>query len=608
MCRAICATFVLLAVAVPLSLPSAEIKGSDTSAASLLPESVVFYAETASTSDLLSGVLDHPHRQKFEDLPLYQKWLKSEERTQMMFGVQFLETQLGVSWRSAIEKLGAGGIYFAFDGASQGVAILVKTDDKAFLEKTLDTLVNLARVDAAGNGRPDPFQSVDYRGVQAYRADEVRFAAVEEWLLLTTSNALGKSIIDNVLDGSKQSLSQNDRFQAALETRPHTSLAWAYADLATLRSAGVAEPLLGGKSPDPAAELLFGGVLSTLLKTPFATAQLMPEEGSLALAISLPHDPSWTPAEREFFFGPQHQGVAPPEIALPETILEVRAYRGVSGMWLHGPDLFNEKVNADLAKTNSDLSTLFGGRPFAEEILGALGGGLRLVVVHEPSSVSNAASAALKLPSFAAVARLKDPKSSQRPLRIAFQTAVGFINLTGAEQGRPPLEIETERRDGRTLLTARYSPEDFATDGDGDNANENDNEAMMAAAGSSVLLSISPTVAFADETVVFASTRSLANQILDRLPAISEAGTDTSFPISNTAVRLQAAPLRAILAENRERLISNNMLEKGHNRATAVREVEVLLTLLEFFEQGDASLQVDEDQLKLSIRLTPVGE
>lgn len=605
MCRKLCATFVLLAIAIPATLPAAKqpaakSTATDVSAAQLLPDSVVLYAETTSTGDLLDGVLDHPHREKFEAFPPYQKWLKSEGRKQLMFGVSFLEAQLGLPWRVAIEKLGTGGVYFALDGASEGVAILVKTDDEAFLKKTLDTLVNLARADASGKGNSDPFQSTDYRGVQAYRADEVRFAVVKEWLVLTSSDTLGKSIIDRILDGSKRSLAQNARFQAARASRHPSPIAWAYADLASIRAAGVAEELLGGKARDPAAELLFGGVLSTLHKTPFATAQLTSKAGALDLALRLPHDPSWTPVEREFFFGPSDHGAAPPEIALPETILEVSAHRDVSGMWLHGPDLFNERVNAGLAKTNSDLSTLFGGRPFAEEILGALDGGVRFVVVHEHSSKPQATSAALKLPAFAAIARLKDPSSSQRPLRIAFQTAVGFINLTGAERGRPPLEIETERRDGRTLLTASYSPEDFIVDGD---------DKTMMAAGSSVLLSISPTVAFSGDTIVIASTRSLAIQLLDRLPEITETTeVKKSYPISNTAVSLQAAPLRKALSENRERLIANNMLEKGHDRALAVHEVDVLLTLLKFFEQGNASLQVDEDQLQLSIRLTPVGE
>jgi len=270
-------------------------------------------------------------------------------------------------------------------------------------------------------------------------------------------------------------------------------------------------------------------------------------------------------------------------------------------MWLHGPDLFNEEINAGLAKANSDLSTLFGGRPFAEEILGALDGGLRFVVVREPSSARKSAPNALQLPGFAAVARLKDPAASQRPLRIAFQTAVGFANLTGAQQGRPPLELETERHDGKTLLTAYYSPGDFAEGAD---------EMEMAAGRAGMLLSLSPTVAFAGNSVVLASTRSLAEGLLERLSAdaqdLQPTGDDTTM--ANSALRLRAAPLRTTLSENRERLISNNMLEKGHDRAAAIREVDGLLTLLEFFEQGIASLRVHEDQLQFSVRLTPAEE
>ena len=601
MCRIFLATFALLAIAIPNSLPAAKSSPSDISAPQLLPASVVLYAEIPSAGELLGKVLDHPHRQQFESFPPYQKWLESNDRAQLMLGVRFLEAQLGMPWRQAIEKLGAGGVYFALDGVSESVAILVKSSDKTFLSKAHDTLVNLARVDNLGKGKPDPFHSLDYRGIETLRVDELRFAVVKQWLVLTSSDRLGKSIIDTLLDGPKRSLAQTDRFLAALASRSHSPLAWAYADLATIRSAGVAQPLLGGKSHDPAAEILFGGVLSTLHKTPFATAQLTSKNDSLDLDLFTPHDPSWTPAERDFFFGPQHHSVAPPEVALSETILEFCAYRSISQMWLHGPDLFNEEINAGLAKANSDLSTLFGGRAFAEEILGALDGGIRVLVAREPSKQSTISATDLQLPGFAAVARLKNPSDSQRPLRIAFQTAVGFFNLTGAEKGQPPLEIETERSDGRTFLTARYSPEDFILEGDG--------ETMKKAEGSSTLLSLSPTVAFAGDTIVLSSTRTLATKILDNLPSIAESSkAKVNFPITNTALRLYAAPLLTSLSENRERLISNNMLEKGHSRDAAGQEVDTILALVKFFEQGSASLQVKKDQLQLSIRLTPVEE
>jgi len=278
-----------LILVVPVSLSAEEF-----AAARLLPESVVIYAEAPFAGDSLGDLLDHPQRQKIEALPKYQEWLEGEERRQLMMGVRFIEAQLGMPWRRAIEKLGEGGVYFALDGASRSIAILVKSDDAAFLKKSHDTLLDLVRADGAEKRKSDPLKSIDYRGVQAFRADNIRFAISGKWLILASSDALGKSIIDHILDDSERSLAQNDRFRTAHASRGAAPLAWAYADLATIRSAGIAKPLLGGKASDPGAELIFGGVLNTLHNAPFATVELTSEGSSIDLALTLPHDPSWT--------------------------------------------------------------------------------------------------------------------------------------------------------------------------------------------------------------------------------------------------------------------------------------------------------------------------
>ncbi len=586
-------------LSLPLLLPTPESIAEPT-AAQLLPSSVVLYADTTSSADLLSVVLDHPLREKLESLPQYQQWRKGEDYRKLSMVVKLMEAQLKTPWRPALEELGAGGIHFALDGASQSPVVLVKSDDEVLLEKAKNAIVNLALMGAAGNRKTKPFKSVDYRGVEAYRSQKAHFAIVDKWLILTNSDEVGKNIIDRMLDGSEDSLADDKQFQTALANRPTNARAWAYVDLNTIRTAGVAERLLGGKSQNPGAELILGGVLETLHQTPFATANLTAAEDSVALAVNVPHDANWIPEKREFFFGPEHGSPAPPPIALPETVLEARAYRGVSGMWLHGPDLFNDEVNAQLAKANSNLSTLFGGKPFAEEILGALDGELRLVVVREEHNDGMIADSAVKLPGIAAIARLKDPASTQRSLRIAFQTAVGFANLIGAQQGRPPLELETQRSDGRVLLSAAYSPEDLV----------GDEQMEMAASGAGVLLQLSPTVGFAEDSIVLASTRSLAIQVLNQVAAGPQESkiASTISGVTNSALQIHAEPLRQTLAENRERLITNNMLEKGHDRAAAVGEIDGLLTILEFFERGDANLTVDDDQLELSVRLTAAKE
>ena len=584
------------------ALISAQQAAAQEAAAHFLPESVVIYAETAPSGDLLAATLTHPLRAKLEEFPPYQQWSSSDERAELMFAVRYVEAQLGTPWRPAIEKLAAGGIAFAVDGATEGVAILVKSDDADFLARTRDTLLKMARADAAEKGNPEPFKTGTYRGIQAYRADDLRFAVVKDWLVLVSSDELGKAIVDRLLDGDGQSLADSQKYQQAIAERSDDALAWIYADLTTIREAGVVKELLGGQASDPGAELLFGGVLNALHHAPFATAQLTSDRGAFELSMAVPHDSAQLPLARQFFFGPQQQGFAPAQLSLPETLLEIRAYRGISRMWLHGPDLFDEEVNADLAKANSDLSTLFGGRPFAEEILGALDGQLQLLAVRENSTGVPAGPGSIHLPGFAAVGQLKEPGQDQRPLRIAFQTAIGFINLTGVQEGRPPLELETQRSNGRTLLSASFAAEDLL-DADSD---------QQMAPGAASLLALSPTLGFVDDAVVIASTRSLAEQLLDALEARASAvprnANTSGAPRANTAIRLQAAPLRAVLAENRERLVAQNMLEKGHNRQEAEGEIDALLGLLDCVDKAELALMTSSDRLELKFHVAPVAE
>lgn len=581
------------------TLPTS-VRAAALDATEILPSTVVIYAETTSAEQLLSAVLDHPQRRKVEALPKFQEWLASDDYRRMSMGVKFVESQLGTTWRRAIETIGAGGLHFAVDGKTQGVALIVQSDDVAILEKAETTLVNLSQLAASGNNGGDRLRSVNYRGVTAYRAKEIRFAVVGNWLMITNSSELGKEILDRLLDGASGSLAEEATFRSAHATKPEDAYAWAFANLKPLRSAGVAKKLLGGKSENPGAELILGGVLNTLHKTPYVTAQLASGNQAIELSVAMPHDHAWTPEHRLFFFGSDQLESAPPELALPDTIAEVRAHRGVSGMWLHGPELFNEEINAKLAKANSDLSTVFGGRPFAEEILGSLDGGLRFVAVREPNSQVNADKSAIRLPGFAAIARLTDPPATQRSLRIAFQTAVGFANLTGAQAGRPPLELETQRSANKILLTASYLP-DEASDGA---------EMKMVTSGVGALANLSPTLGFANDSIVIASTRSLATKLLDRLSAIDEPdlGTSSSEAVLNSAVRIRSAALHATLAENRDRLIANNMLEKGHDRATAAQEIDGLLMLLECVDQGNLALHVHDDQLELTVTLAAAQE
>ena len=59
--------------------------------------------------------------------------------------------------------------------------------------------------------------------------------------------------------------------------------------------------------------------------------------------------------------------------------------------------------------------------------------------------------------------------------------------------------------------------------------------------------------------------------------------------------------LEQLLQDNREQLIAQNMLEKGHGRSAAEGEIDGLLTLLSFVEDARLQLRSSDDQLTLTV-------
>ena len=118
----------------------------------------------------------------------------------------------------------------------------------------------------------------------------------------------------------------------------------------------------------------------------------------------------------------------------------------------------------------------------------------------------------------------------------------------------------------------------------------------------------SPTVAFAGEHLVVASTTGLANELVAKLAAVEGDASvapddDATDAVVNSSVKLAVGPIRETLAANREHLINQNMIEEGHDRAAAEREIDGLLTLLGFVREVAAELVHDDATLRLNLEL-----
>ena len=503
-----------------------------------------------------------------------------------MLGLRFVEAQLGMKWQQALEDLSAGGAYLAFDAETQGVALLIKAAGSDQLSRIKDKVISLARKDAESKGKPDPFQEKTYRSLTAYGTGQGGFYTYQDWLVLINKSELGKSIADALLDGRSHSLATNDHFQMEREAKSPNALAWGFVQTEPFRHSddeGLRK-LFSGQADDPGGELILGGLLEALKQTPTLSASILARERSVALQVQVPFERSSVAEEREHFFGARGEGEVKTVLNVPGSLGSIAVYRNVAEMWLRAGDLFDGRVNDNLAQADATLTTLFSGKDFAEDILGALQPEFQIIAVRQEFPEDRPIPA-IKIPAFAILAEMIDPETTAPEFRRIFQSFIGFLNIVGAMEGNPQLDLGFGEVAGGELISATFVP---------DVGEEADRQARIQ-------FNFSPTLAYSKDRLVLASSVDLARSM-----ATAEADEVQRDPDEkiNSLIEIKANQLRHVLDDNRSHLIAQNMLKEGHTRDEAEHQIATLLAILDLFERASLQLKTSTSQLTFELELT----
>lgn len=558
--------------------------GDERTPADLLPQTTMAFLEMPRPDEFLPIVEQHRLVKRLMSLSPVQAAMQKDEYVAFRGVLALVEVQIELPWREVVRRGLGGGLAIAFDQKTGGVVLLAKTTDGSTHAKFAEVITNLVALDAQNKAKDNPVAVSQYREQKVYSVEHLWFAAVADWVVATNRRELHDQIVDRILDESNESLAENPQFAEARKAANPSAVVWGYVNVAAVRDAGLASQAFVERTENPLAEILLGGIVSTLRQTPYVTADFVVRDDGIRISASAPHDRSWAGDLREHYFGPQGLGAAPPHLNVDDAILSIGTYRDASAMWLRAGDLLDEQANEQLAKADSDLSKMFAGKDFGEDVLGAFEPTLRLVLTRQTFAEGQPAPA-IKLPAFALVADLKDSAESQPELRRTFQSLIGFFNIVGAMNGQPQLDLSTEKLEGIELVTASHVEDKKATDPKKLRINYN----------------FSPSVAFADGRFVLASTKELA-VALAKAPASTGAAEDVSR-VANSRAELRFDALREALADNREHLIAQNMLEKGHSRAVADEEIGVLLDIAQWFDRLELQLDTKPRSMQASANL-----
>lgn len=553
---------------------------ADKTAAELLPGSIVGYAEIPQPGRLLDLVLDHPLARQIEQTPDYQQALKSPQYEQGLALVKQFEDKLAMPWREAARSLTSGGTYIGFDLPTQGVITLSQASDEKLAAKAQATTLDLIRQIAAAQGQPDPVKQDEHRGITIYQVGEAHFAVLGRWTITSNKHVLISMVVENQFtDG--ETLAEDKQFQDVLKARTRQPSAWLYVDLRVIRLSGALKQALSKKSDNPPAEILVGGILGAIPDAAYVTASLEVDASRVKLTASLPCKAEEVAKTREFYFGPDASGRAPALLRPNGTLLTVSTYRDFASLWRHAPDLFDEGINAKFAEAEGNLTTFFAGRNFRDDILGNLEPGMQIVVAKQEFPQAGI-TPQIKLPAGALVVRMKKAEETSRMFKITFQSLVGFLNVVGGMNGLDPLEQNTDKVGDALVISSAYLPPI---------KDESKSEAALH-------YNASPTIAFVGDRFILASARPLAIDLIEHVRTDAPAGSNI-----NTELALDGKTALAALADNRGPLIAQNMLQKGHDRTAAEKEIDAVLHAAKHLQGSSLQLTTDKDHLQLSLEV-----
>ncbi|MFM8477288.1 MAG: hypothetical protein ACKOEO_16020 [Planctomycetaceae bacterium] len=592
-----------LLLASPLMAQDVDQPVREFSPADVFPGTTAAYVELRDPAAFLQTLLEHPIADRLQQTETWKKALRGPGMTGVLTARNFLELQFGKPWRETLTAISAKGLYLAIDASDKSVMLLVRGRDADCMQEVRLKLLELTRL---GGSEIRPLDT--YRDVPVYRMPQGGAAVVGEWLLVVSSANAGRTLLDRILDPPvasagaantpdqpttqpPQSLADIPAFRTATSGEAPADSIRAWFGLAAVRTAlqtlgRGGQNVFTTRIDDPVAELLFGGLQSVLGQAEWATAELQTDATGLQLRLATPFDATWIPEQREWYFGPQAAGRVPDVPEIPETLGTVGIHRDISQMWLRAGDLFSEQINDRMAEAESNLGTIFAGRDFAEEVLGAIEPGMRLQVVRQDFSRITPVPA-IRLPAFALLLTLKDPETMRPELRRIFQSVIGFGNIVGAQQGQPQLELDMQKQGDAEIISAHYLPPRAKAKGAATDT--------ATTAPIPVIYNFSPAAAFRGNRFILASSRSLAE-------ALIAAPTAAAAP-ANLSAEVSMPILQQVFSDNREAIVSGNMLSKGQTREEADAELDLLLQLLSWFQNASARLTPTSDTLQLEFSL-----
>ena len=538
--------------------------------ARLVPQDAVIYVEVSDPSKIVERLLAPDILGVLESVDQFRQFTQSDQFARLHAFVAYMETKLGANWRDAISDLSSGGVVLAIGpGSPNYVLLVVRSKKPDMLARAHEVLIEAAEKEAKDKGNESPVKSKEYKGATAWSLGKDEFhSIIGDTLVVTNKQESLKTVLDRNAGEGPSPIAESADWREARDRALPGHIGWAFARLEVLRQAGFGKDLYQERAANAGIPIFFGGLSHVLGRAPYVAASLVLNEQRLALRFEAPRDGSSWPEQYRGFYAAKPGEEAAVPLRPARTIASLSFYRDIKSMWDAREKLVAAEALPGFTELESNVGpVLFGGREFSNEVLGEFGPRFRLIAAAQDFSQSKF-TPDIKLPAAAFVCELNNPREFGPELLIAFQSVLGLANIGLGQQGQPRFILSNETYKGFEIQGARFLDRAAGTSGE---------------AGVHLRHNFSPACTIAGRYFVLGSTTQIVRDCIDALGDCNVMPRTTG---SNIIFEISLEQAAKVLAQNKEPLVSQNMVANGNTRERAEQEFQTLVRVLGLFGNG----------------------
>jgi hypothetical protein len=494
--------------------------------------------------------------------------------------VAHFEKKLGANKNELLDHLGGGGIVIAgkFDNPAGALLVLQAKDEKR-LKQFVGQALQLAEAERDRLEVKIPIHKEDYKGIETITFGDASAAIADGALLIASKKDILKFVLNRHLtakDGG--GILDVASFQEARASLPKGAQAWAWLNLDTVKSRPDFKTGFDAASQDPFQMILFGGLLDTIKRSPYATAVLEQDKNEWRLGVRMPRGREGMSAISKLVT-PNNEIGTLPLLATPKTVVSYSYFLDLGQMWEHRRKIFNDKQADAMDKAEQEFAKVAFGAKLGS-LLQQMGNHHRVVIAAGEKSTSGANKAYADIPSFALVMDVRDPQFSK-----SLNLAVRSLGLVGVLASKGAVKMsDKEHGDQKVLCFSFIEGKTFEGDPTG------------------LRFSYSPSFAMVGDQLVFSSTFGLAKDLIDELarPANAKPQAATS------RARLYSESAALALRQSPDKMMTQLILAQSLSPAAAREEVRRILALTEKLGTVDLDLNYGRDDFRFDVRWRPM--